>query len=54
LSQHNERFSVSYVTGSHAFKVGLFTLHGVLNLPNKGVNQSVTYTFNRAVPVSLT
>jgi hypothetical protein len=23
--QHNERFSMSYITGSHAFKVGVFT-----------------------------
>jgi hypothetical protein len=29
--QHNERFSVSYISGSHAFKAGLFTLHGVQN-----------------------
>src|SRR2546428_6831434 len=52
-SQSNQRFSVSYVTGSHAFKVGLFTLEGWRDHLNY-VNGDVNYTFRNKVPQSLT
>jgi Carboxypeptidase regulatory-like domain len=47
------RGSVSYVTGSHAFKVGFATLTG--NERNtSNINQGLSYTFRNRVPVSLT
>ena len=52
--QHNERFSVSYITGSHAFKAELFTLRGVSNLGHAYVNQDLYYLFRNGVPVLLT
>jgi hypothetical protein len=54
LGQHNERFSMSYVTGSHAFKVGLFTLQGGVNLGHGENNQALSYQFRNGTPVSLT
>jgi hypothetical protein len=54
FNQHNERFSVSYVTGSHAFKVGLTTMQGEESYGNIYVNESLAYQFLRGVPVSLT
>jgi len=47
------RFSMSYVTGSHAFKVGLQEQSLVYN-QDYVVNESLQYTFLRAVPVQLT
>src|SRR5207249_3170747 len=56
--QNNERFSMSYVTGSHAFKTGVFTMHGQQNFGTVFVNQGLYYTFNSPTgvptPVSLT
>jgi hypothetical protein len=54
FGQMNGRFSAAYVTGSHAFKAGLYILHGVLNYPNVYLNQNVNYQFRSGVPVSLT
>ena len=54
FSQHNERFSLSYITGSHAFKVGLFTLFGNQKYSLRAVNQDLYYTFRFGVPVQLT
>src|SRR5262249_32069811 len=53
------RFSVAYVTGSHAFKAGLFMEYGKDTVGgNVGasffVNQALSYTFNFGVPTSLT
>src|SRR5207249_4233509 len=45
---------VSYVTGSHAFKTGVFAMHGVQNYPFLYVNQDVSYSFRNGLPVSLT
>src|SRR5215510_30541 len=53
FSQHNERFSVSYITGSHAFKVGLFTLFGGVDWTHSEIAQSLVYRFNFGVPVQL-
>jgi hypothetical protein len=52
--QHNERFSVSYVTGSHSAKFGLTTLQGRETYPNLYVNESLAYQYLNGVPVSLT
>jgi len=54
LGQHNERFSVSYVTGSHAAKFGITTLQGRETYPNLYVNESLAYQYLNGVPVSLT
>ena len=54
FNHHNERFSVSYVTGSHAFKVGLTTMQGKESYGLIYVNESLAYQFLRGMPVSLT
>jgi len=48
-----QRFSLSYVTGSHAFKTGFQLQEGIHNL-NELIQQDVTYRFLRGVPNSLT
>ena len=48
------RYAASYVTGSHAFKVGLTTLSGVQASSGYVTNDGVTYTFNNQRPVALT
>jgi hypothetical protein len=52
-NQRNGRFSMSYVTGSHAFKTGLMFYHG-WDIDDRFVNQSLSYTFRGGVPQSLT
>ena len=47
-----QRFSASYVTGSHAFKAGFQLQQGVLNQDNI-VNEDVTYIFARGVPTTV-
>ena len=54
LSSYSSRYSMSYVTGSHAFKVGATTLGGSLNLFEYRNNQALTYTFSGINPVSVT
>ena len=56
--QANQRASMSYVTGSHAMKVGLQMMEGWL-LTNQQLNSipglgPVSYTFRNGVPSSLT
>jgi hypothetical protein len=48
-----ERFSVSYVTGSHAFKTGVQLQQGVVNTGTE-VNSDLGYTFLNGAPVSIT
>ena len=48
-----QRFSVSYVTGSHAFKVGFQNQSAKVQTYNT-VNGNVNYTFRNGVPTSLT
>ena len=43
--QRNQRFSMSYITGSHAFKAGLTTLQGQQDLLFVRVNQNLYYNF---------
>jgi hypothetical protein len=49
----NQRAAMSYVTGSHAIKVGLQLQQGIQDDPTS-INQSITYTFRSGVPISLT
>src|SRR5207244_13087811 len=63
-SQNNQRFGFSYVTGSHALKVGAQTHRGrqlydrvMLNaIPGSavGIYNATSYTFRSGVPISLT
>jgi hypothetical protein len=52
-NQIQSRFSASYITGSHAFKVGVNTLSGYFAL-NGSPNYPEEYTFTNQVPISLT
>jgi len=47
-----QRFSATYVSGSHNFKTGFQLQQGVLN-QQPFVNQDVRYTFNRGVPATI-
>ncbi len=49
----SQRFSVSYVTGSHAFKTG-FQLEEFVQDISTEVHGNVNYFFNRQVPASIT
>lgn len=51
--QQNQRFSMSYVTGSHAFKAGLVALQGRHDLGFIDVNQELYYNFLNGVPNSI-
>ena len=53
MSQHNERFVLSYVTGSHAVKGGVTTTFGGQQWLTEVNSQGVYYRFNRGVPVQL-
>ena len=52
FSQMNQRFIVSYVTGSHAFKVGITTHQGKVETDSFHYG-NVNYNFFGGVPVSL-
>jgi hypothetical protein len=51
-SQINERFSASYVTGSHNIKTGLTMLHG-WRRAYQTINGNIDYTFRNQVPISV-
>ena len=51
--RYAQRFSVSYVTGSHTFKTGMQLQQGVLNVDTE-INRDVTYTFVGGVPSQIT
>jgi Carboxypeptidase regulatory-like domain len=51
-NSRNQRFGVTYTTGSHAFKVGLQLREGERSPINK-VAGNVNYNFNKGVPVSI-
>ena len=51
--QANERASVSYITGSHAFKVGTFMLQGWRQTTMRP-NGDIDYVFLNGAPLSLT
>lgn len=48
-----QRFSMSYVTGSHAMKVGVYLEEGIWNFAN-AQNQDVNYRFRNGVPNQIT
>src|SRR5206468_7939011 len=50
--QANERFAVSYVTGSHALKIGGFMLQGWRNTTMEP-NGDIDYVFSFGGPISL-
>ena len=58
FKQYHQRFAVSYITGSHAFKTGLDLnqvsrgLPGIYNDPNQVIGGR-DYTFRNQVPVSV-
>jgi hypothetical protein len=56
FGQTNERFSVSYVTGSHAFKTGVQYLHGwgSTDYGFPASRRDTTYIFNGRTPTFLT
>ena len=51
--QSNQRFSVSYVSGSHAFKTGIQIMEGWRHIYQQP-NQSLDYTFLNGQPLTLT
>ena len=51
--RYSERFSASYVTGSHAFKTGFDMQQGVLNTFTQGQAGDVSYTFLNGVPIAI-
>ena len=52
--RYGERFSVSYVTGSHALKFGFQDEQGILKAYRVASTSNVSYTFSGGRPVSLT
>jgi len=54
--RYAQRFSVSYVTGSHAFKVGIQNEQGIHDSNESTINPDfpVSYRFQNGVPVQLT
>jgi hypothetical protein len=52
-NQSNQRFSTSYVTGSHAVKVGIQTLWG-WRTDRSDINHDISYTFNGRTPIGVT
>ena len=53
MDRYVERFSLSYVTGSHALKVGMTLQQHVLDRETV-INESVEYRFNNAIPNRIT
>ena len=51
--QYNMRFAANYVTGSHAFKVGMQDMWGTRNF-SYDTNQSQFWVFFNGAPISLT
>ena len=51
--QYNMRFAANYVTGSHAFRVGLTDMWGTRNYRYE-TNQSQAWTLLRGVPTTIT
>ena len=52
--QYNGKFIVTYVTGSHAFKVGFQEMHGHRIIDNWTLGQQVTLGYRGGAPASLT
>jgi hypothetical protein len=54
VPRFSQRFSASYVTGSHAFKAGFQLEEAYLQIQAENGTHNLEYTFNNGVPVSLT
>ena len=54
MPRFSQRFSASYVTGSHNFKAGFQFEESYLELEHENGTHNVEYAFNNQVPVSLT
>jgi hypothetical protein len=52
--QYNGKFNVTYVTGSHAFKVGFQEMHGHRIIENWTLGQDITLGYRGGVPATLT
>src|SRR5262249_57044356 len=50
---HNQRFGISYVPGSHAIKVGVQTMYG-RHYQVQEINEALNYTFRNGSPISIT
>lgn len=50
--RYNQRFIVSYVTGSHVFKTGIYLEEGIHNTGN-AINGDLAYQFLNGVPVAI-
>ena len=48
-----QRFAVSYITGSHSFKTGIYQQEGIQD-SEPYLNQAISYTFNNGVPIQIT
>ena len=60
-SQSNQKVDLSYITGSHNFKIGLFTMEGIRDQENtvntvalNGIEYPVTYRFANKIPNRIT
>jgi len=51
--RYAQRFAVSYITGTHAFKTGVSIEQGIRNTYTRN-NGEIGYTFRNTVPVSIT
>jgi hypothetical protein len=54
VPRFSERLSMSYVTGSHAFKVGFQLEQSYLHIASEAGTHNLEYAFRNQVPVSLT
>jgi len=52
--QYNGKFNVTYVTGSHAFKVGFQEMHGHRIIENWTLGQDITLGYRGGVPATVT
>jgi len=50
---YNQRVSLSYVTGSHAFKSGFQALQGIFDVGPGQPNENLSYVFRNRMPISL-
>ncbi len=54
VPRFSQRFSTSYVTGSHSFKAGFQLEQSFLETEQETGNKNMEYFFNNQIPVSLT
>ena len=54
VPRFSQRFSVSYVTGGHAFKAGFQLEQSYVEIEAENGTHNLEYTFNNQIPVSLT